>query len=266
MESRRPDSTSTQSSCCGRVTKTPSTLVSYKFQDMDDESTRADPTKESSDDVFAARLRGFGPVGLLAILIIFLGNWIFLPGSALLVLLWRHLSHTPWREIGFVRPRSRIRTVTLGILFGVAFKFLMKSIVMPLLGADPINQPYHYLQGNRAVVPMTLYAMIIGAGFGEETMFRGFMFERLGELFGSSIIAKVLIVLLTSALFGLAHYHVQGITGLEQATIVGLVLGTIFAMTGRIFILMIAHAVFDLTAYAMIYWSLETRVAHLFFK
>src|SRR5207253_678444 len=166
MESRRPDSTSTQSSCCGRVTKTPSTLVSYKFQDMDDESTRADPTKESSDDVFAARLRGFGPVGLLAILIIFLGNWIFLPGSALLVLLWRHLSHTPWREIGFVRPRSWIRTVTLGILFGVAFKFLMKSIVMPLLGADPINQPYHYLQGNRAVVPMTLYAMIIGAGFG----------------------------------------------------------------------------------------------------
>ncbi len=29
---------------------------------------------------------------------------------------------------------------------------------------------------------------------------------------------------------------------------------------------MCAHAAFDLTAYAMIYWGLETRVAHLVFK
>src|SRR5207244_13554759 len=112
------------------------------------------------------------------------------------VLRWRPRSRTPWRRIGFLRPRSWIRRLTLGILLRVAFNFLMQPIVMPLLGADPINQPYHYLQGNRAVVPMTLYAMIIGAGFGEETMFRGFMFERLGELFGSRIIAKDLIVLI----------------------------------------------------------------------
>jgi hypothetical protein len=30
--------------------------------------------------------------------------------------------------------------------------------------------------------------------------------------------------------------------------------------------LMIAHASFDLTAVAIIYWNLETRVAHLVFK
>jgi len=30
--------------------------------------------------------------------------------------------------------------------------------------------------------------------------------------------------------------------------------------------LMCAHAAFDLTAVAIIYWSLETRVAHLVFK
>jgi hypothetical protein len=37
-------------------------------------------------------------------------------------------------------------------------------------------------------------------------------------------------------------------------------------VTGRIFMLMIAHAAFDLTALAIIYWSLETAVAHLIFK
>ena len=214
----------------------------------------------------ASRLRGFGPIGLAAILIIFLGNSLFIPGSALLVQLWRHLSRTPWSAIGFVRPRSWTRTIALGILFGASFKFVMKSVVMPLFGADPINQAYHFLAGNRAAIPMALYAMIIGAGFGEETVFRGYMFERLGRLFGSSAAAKSLIVLITSILFGLVHYSTQGFSGVEQATIVGLVFGTIFAFTGRIFMLMIAHAAFDLTAYAMIYWSLETKVAHLFFK
>ena len=29
---------------------------------------------------------------------------------------------------------------------------------------------------------------------------------------------------------------------------------------------MIAHAAFDLTAYAMIYWNFESAVAHLIFK
>ena len=92
------------------------------------------------------------------------------------------------------------------------------------------------------------------------------MFERLGKLFGSGVGAKALIVVLSSVLFGLAHYTVQGLPGTEQATIVGLVYGTIFAVTGRIFMLMFAHAAFDLTALAIIYWNLESRVAHLVFK
>ena len=62
------------------------------------------------------------------------------------------------------------------------------------------------------------------------------MFERLGKLFGSGAQAKTLIVLLTSGLFGLAHYADQGLAGAEQATITGLVFGTIFAVTGRIWL------------------------------
>ena len=221
---------------------------------------------EPSDDRFAAALRGFGPLGIVAILIILAGNLVAVPLSALLVLVWTRWSRTPWREIGFVRPRSWIRTAAVGIAFGVAFKFLMKMIVMPLLGADPINQAYHYLAGNRAALPGILFAVIVGAGFGEETLFRGYLFERLGKLFGSGIAPKAAIVLLTAALFGLAHYSVQGLAGAEQATIVGLVYGSIFAVTGRIWMLMVAHAAFDVTAVAMIYWNLESAVAHFVFK
>lgn len=216
------------------------------------------------NDPFAADLRGFGPLGILAILVILLAQFAA-PLSALLVLLWAWRSNTPWRQIGYVRPRRWIQTVAIGTVFGVAFKFLMKAIVMPLLGADPINHAYQYLVGNRAALPAAIYTMIVVAGFSEETIFRGYLFERFGRLFGYSVWAKSLIVLLTTVLFALAHYG-AGLAAVAQATITGLVFGTIFAVTGRIFMLMVAHAAFDLTAVAIIYWNIESKVAHLFFK
>lgn len=219
-----------------------------------------------ADDPIAARLRGFGPLGILAILLILAGNFLFAPLSAVLVLVWVQLSRTPWREIGYVRPKSWAGSVVLGVVFGCAFKFLLKAIVMPLLGAPALNQAYHYLAGNTAALPGMLFSLIIGAGFGEETVYRGWMFERLGKVFGRSAWATIFIVLFTSTLFALAHYSVQGLAGSEQAMITGLVFGTIFALTGRIFFLMVAHAAFDLTALALIYWNLESDVAHLIFK
>jgi uncharacterized protein len=219
----------------------------------------------ASDDGVAEQLRGFGPLGILAIVLILAGNGLFAPFSALLVLVWAWRSRTPWREIGYQRPRSWMVTVAIGIAFGVTFKLLMKAVVMPLLGAPPINQPFQYLAGNRAALPAAIYAMTIGAGFGEETLFRGYLFERFGKLFGTGAWASVLTVLITSAWFGLEHYSLQGLPGVQQATIFGLLFGTIFALTGRIWMLIIAHAGFDLTALAIIYWGLESKVAHLVF-
>lgn len=201
-------------------------------------------------------LRGFGPLGILAILVILAGSVIGPPLTGVLILLWVWLSGTPWREIGYVRPG--VASLGIAALLGIAFKLLMKSVVMPLLGADPVNHAYHYLAGNRAAIPAMLFAIVIGAGFGEETFFRGWMFERLGKL----RVPKAAIVILSAALFALAHYSVQGLAGTEQAAIVGLVFGAIFMKSGSLFPLMCAHVAFDLTAYALIYWDLETRVAH----
>jgi membrane protease YdiL (CAAX protease family) len=224
----------------------------------------ADPPLE--DSPVATRLRGFGPVGILAVLIILAGNFLFLPLSAILVLVWAWVSGTPWRELGFVRPKSWVRTIAIGIFFGAAFKLVMKAVVMPLLGAPPINAAYHFLAGNTAALPAMLFLIVVGAGFGEETVFRGYLFERFGKLFGRSVWAKTLTVALTSIWFGAIHYPVQGLAGAEQATIVGLVFGTIFALRRQIFALMVAHIAFDLTAVAIIYWHIETDVAQFIFR
>src|ERR1700738_2211519 len=168
----------------------------------------ADPP--ASDDRGAAALRGFGPLGILAILVILAANFLIAPISAILVLVWAKLSRTPWREIGYVRPKSWTRTVAIGIVFGIAFKFVMKAIVMPLLGAPPINEAYHFLAGNTAALPGMVFVLIFTAGFGEETYFRGWMFERLGKLFGSSVSAKIFILPFPSALVSAARYPSPG--------------------------------------------------------
>ena len=217
-------------------------------------------------DRFASELRRFGPVGILAMAVILAGNFVVAPLSAILALAWARRSGTPMRAIGFAPPKSWPIVIGAGIVLGVAFKILMKSVVMPLLGADAVNQAYDYLVGNTAALPAILFTVIVAAGFGEETVYRGYLFERFGKLLGSGVPARVSIVLLTSALFGLAHYAEQGIPGAEQAAIVGLVLGTIFAITGRIWMLMVAHSAFDVTAVFIIYWNLESHVAHLVFK
>jgi hypothetical protein len=222
--------------------------------------------RPASNDSIAVGLRGFGPLGLFAILLIVLASAVFKPLSAILVLAWAWRSHTPWREIGYVRPRSWLGSLAVGIVFGFAFKLFMKAIVMPLLGAPAINQAYQFLVGNRAALPGIVFTMIVSAGFAEETLFRGYLFERLGKLFGSGVGAKVCIVLLTSVLFALGHYANLGLPGVEQAIFTGLAFGTIFAITGRIFMVMCAHAAFDLAAAAIIYWDLEAAVAHLVFK
>lgn len=220
----------------------------------------------SAHDDFARQMRGFGPLGLLAIIVILAGMFVWAPLSAILVLLWAQRSGTPFRDIGYVRPGSWLGGLLIGVVFGVALKLMTKAIVMPLLGAPAINPTYHYLVGNTAALPAAIFTMIVVAGFGEETVFRGFLFERLGRLLGQSAAAKVVIVFISAGLFAAAHLADQGVAGAEQALVTGLAFGAVFAATGRMWMLMCAHAAYDLFAVAIIYGNAESDIAHLVFK
>ena len=185
---------------------------------------------------------------------------------AILVVVWTWRTGRPWSEFGLARPRNWPLTIATGIVFGIAFKFAMKALVMPLLGADPVNQAYRHLTGNPAALPGMIVTILVSAAFGEEVFFRGLLFERFGKLLGTRPSGTALTVVITSVVFGLAHYGTQGWPGVHQAMICGLVFGAIYARTRSLWMLMIAHAAFDLTALWMIYYGLETRIAHLIFK
>jgi hypothetical protein len=76
----------------------------------------------AAEDGLAASLRGFGPLGMLAVVLVLLGNAIFIPLSAILALVWARLARVPLQELGFARPQRWVPTVLGGALFGAAFK------------------------------------------------------------------------------------------------------------------------------------------------
>jgi uncharacterized protein len=182
------------------------------------------------------------------------------PVGATIALVWVWWSRIPWQDIGYARPRSWLQTIALGVALGVALKLVLKALVMPLVGAASSNQAFGFLIGNEAILPVAIWAMLV-AGFAEETVFRGFLFDRLRRVFGRSHAATVGIVVLVSVLFGAVHYSSQGAAGALQAALTGLAFGSIYVVTGRIWIPMLAHATYNLTALALIYWNLEDGVA-----
>jgi uncharacterized protein len=244
---------------------------SPKFSQEDSNSNTDNIIVSGLVDPFAADLRGFGFIGILSILVIlfsgniFISGIIFIPLGGLFALLWTIRSKTPWSALGYIRPKSWVLTITVGLTLGIGFKLIMKTMVMPLFGANPVNSTYNFLAGNKVMFLLALFFMMV-AGLSEETVFRGFLFERLSKLFRSAKWSKTVIVVITASLFGLGHITDQGITGFEQATIVGLVYGIIYASTDNLWMLIVAHAAFDITAVILIYYNLETTAAQFFFN
>lgn len=193
---------------------------------------------------------------------VFVAPMVPIPVGGMLALLWARSSGTPLRALGYVRPRSWPLAVTAGIVCGVGCKLLMKAVVLPLFGADPINHAYHFLAGNRALLPAGLYTSLVAA-LGEETVFRGYLFERIGRALGGRASARAVAIVITSLLFAAAHLPDQGWTGALQALFTGAMFATMFAVSGSLALPMVAHAAFDLTAIVIIVFQLETRVAHL---
>ena len=112
-----------------------------------------------------------------------------------------------------------------------------------------------------------LYLVIVGAGFGEETLFRGYLFERLRKLLRPERAWPPRQSCCSRPRFSvLSTIPSKDSPASSKPLSSGSCSGRSYAWNGQLFLLMIAHAAFDLTAVAIIYWDLEHHVAQLVFK
>lgn len=102
------------------------------------------------------------------------------------------------------------------------------------------------------LVPLFCHARVIDlavvsalAGFGEELLFRGLIQEVAGQWIGGPWGGWIAWVL-AAALFGAAHWITT--TYAVLATLIGLYLGWLWAVTGNLLVPILVHALYDFVA------------------
>jgi membrane protease YdiL (CAAX protease family) len=147
-----------------------------------------------------------------------------------------HLGQDPRDDL---RPRNALRDLGLGLGAGL----LLFSLIVGIAAAFDVYNIVGY--GGTGELLMDLITVALLPGFMEELVFRGILFRWIEELAGSWV-----ALLITSALFGLAHIFNPGATWFSSFTIAveaGVLLGGSYMLTRSLWMPMGLHAAWNFT-------------------
>jgi membrane protease YdiL (CAAX protease family) len=169
--------------------------------------------------------------------------------------LWRR--GIGWKGVGLARPASWGRTLALGTSAGIFLQVLSELVTEPLLTAlthrPPDVSEFRPLVGNLKLCLLYLVLAWTLAAFGEEMAYRGYLLNRAADLGDRRSWAWIAGLLLVTALFGFGHSY-QGLTGMIDTGIHGLLLGALYLATGRnLWACVVAHGVTDTIALTAVY-------------
>jgi membrane protease YdiL (CAAX protease family) len=162
-----------------------------------------------------------------------------------------------WHSLGFAAPPSWPLALALGAAAGVAMWalefFVTQELLVALTGVYPDLHEFDALVGNLPLLLVLLAANLVLAAIGEELVWRGFALPRVAALLGGSRCAWAASLVLVNAAFGLAHLY-QGVTGVVETTLAGVLLGALYLASGRNLIApMAAHFVSNTIDLTVIY-------------
>ncbi|HJT45785.1 MAG TPA: CPBP family intramembrane glutamic endopeptidase [Chthoniobacterales bacterium] len=166
-------------------------------------------------------------------------------------------SSRPTRLDGAERVPPLTRLLVVGLIVGIAMEALELFVTQPLLtkvigrGAD--LEQLRPLIGNWKLLIIGIVLSWTLAAFGEETVYRGYLTNRVAGIFGESKAAWITAAILITLLFGLAHFP-QGPTGVIENVVDGAVLAALYFATGRnLWAPIIAHGIQDTVDVVLIY-------------
>lgn len=162
-----------------------------------------------------------------------------------------------WKDVGFRPWRNWAVTILVGVALGAGMEALQLFVTSPLL-ERAIGQPadlsqFAVLRGNVEYLAYGLALAWVLAAFGEEFFYRGYLLNRFRDVFGTAAFGTVIALVVSSAIFGSAHAY-QGITGVIDEALMGLILGIAYLAFGRSLIVpIVAHGVQDTIDLVLLY-------------
>jgi len=184
-----------------------------------------------------------------AIIFLFVIGWLSL---------W--LRKSGWRHLGLNRPASWLRTIGIGAIVGLVYQAVSLWLIVPLLHQltnEPLDlSQFAPLRANVSLLIIYLTVSWTIAAFGEEMAYRGYLLNRVADLFGHSRASWVVGLIGSSALFGFGHAY-QGITGILETFLFACVMAGLY-LAGRrnLWLPVIAHGVYDTVAVVLIFLGL----------
>lgn len=154
-----------------------------------------------------------------------------------------------WRDIGLTRYRSWPVTIAIGVGLGIVIETLQLTVTQPilskLLGRQPDLEFFRMLTGNWKMTSLFIALSWTLAAFGEEMVWRGYLMNRVADVFGRGRGAWVASLIVVSTAFGFAHEY-QGLTGWIEESLSGLWLGLMYLGTRKnLWAPILAHGVSD---------------------
>jgi len=162
-----------------------------------------------------------------------------------------------WRDVGLTLYRSWKRSIALGVALGVGLELLELFVTQPLLihvlHKKPDLELFRALNGNIKWTLIAIAGAWTLAAFGEEMVYRGYLMNRVADLFDRTPAAWIASLVIVHVGFGLAHAY-QGITGILDEALMGFILGIAYLRCGRnLAVPIIAHGVSDTIDMILIY-------------
>ena len=162
-----------------------------------------------------------------------------------------------WKDIGLRLYRGWGRTIAIGAACGAGIEALELFVTQPLLVRWTHRWPdlsdFRELRWNFKLLPLAMLLTWTLAAFGEEMVYRGYLMNRVADLFRPKRLAWVLSLLIVSVTFGFAHLY-QGMTGVMENAIDGLLLGVLYLRCDRnLSVPIVAHGVTDTIDFLLIF-------------
>ena len=156
-------------------------------------------------------------------------------------------------DIGLKRPESWRRTLIIGV--GLAAIVFIAMYVSEKAGFRRDLSKFKDVQGNLELAVLGVFYALIGAGFYEEFMFRGFLMQSLAMIFGGSRGAWIVACIAQGALFGLAHAY-QNPLGIAITGTLGVLMGLLVLASGRnLWPVIIGHGLLDASRFGLFYFQ-----------
>ncbi len=174
-------------------------------------------------------------------------KWVSFPFPFVIIILFvlgaTFLQDGNLKSLNFKKLEAKdIKIILLSYLvLELSVDFIFDPIINWLSNDSADYSMFKPLENNTPLYTKWMVMMWISAAFGEELLFRSFMFSQLQRIFGNR---KVLMVLITALLFAIPHMY-QGIAGIISTFVFGVLFGILYMRYQNLWINVIVHGLVD---------------------